>query len=305
MMKKTQPSSVTIEEAVARLVNLDYVPTGFSLADMSNAFLEDAEVAYHNAKVDKLSIKELMPYAVRVDICRAKLDLASSLLDHIKLELEHPETSLLKESPDSVNYVRLDLESVANWAEANFGISLPDWSGKISVEAHPHEQLEWKDVTIKIYKDYKIGCFIGKEARFNSHFRDIELMGNAKKSPNNLGLILIGMSHSKKFPTASSPEANEKTAIAKLRSALKKLTGISKDPFYPINESDGWRPKFKLEDDQKNADLRAKKRARKVTFDEGKNYSDTRIESDNYEERPFDDENDSTSQWLKDNDQGY
>ncbi len=303
-MKKVQPISVTLEEAVARLVNLDYIPTGFSLGDMSDAFLEDAEVAYHNAKVDKLSIKELMPYAIRVDICRARLDLASSLLDHMKLELEHPETSLLKESPDSVNYVRLELKSVANWAEEHFGISVPDWSGDVAVEAHPNEQFDWKDVTIKIYKDYKIGCFVGKDLRITSHFRKIGLMGAAKNIPNHQGIILIGMSQGQQIPRASSPKANEKTSVAKIRSALKKLTGISKDPFYPINESDGWRPKFTLEDDQKNADLRAKKRAVNLEYDDKKFYSAAVSDYEEAEEhntRPFDNENDDTSQWLRDN----
>ena len=306
-MKTVQPTSVTVEEALARLVNLDYIPTGFTLNDMTHAFLDDAQVAYHNAKLEQVSPKDLMRYAIRVDICRAKQALAAHLLEHMKLELEHPENSLLKEAPDSVNFVRLELKSVGHWAEENFGISLPDWSGKTALETPSHEHIDWKDVTLKIYKDYRIGCFIGKEPRITAHFRDIHLMGMAKKTPNNLGIILIDISHGKKFPTAASPKANEKTAIAKIRSALKKLTGITHDPFYHINEHDGWRPKFTLEDDQKNADLRAKKRATRVDFNEGKGYSnislnhDTYAEREDYEERPYDDEDDMAAHWLKDN----
>jgi len=304
-MKKIQPSSVTVEEAIARLVNLDYVPTGFSLYDMSAAFLEEAEVAYHNAKLDKLPPEELMLFAIRVDICRAKYDLAMSLLEHVKLELEHPETSLLKKSSDSVSYIRLELKSVGNWAENNFGISLPDWSGNVLVEAHPNEQFEWKDVTIKIYQDYKIGCFIGNGPSIKSHFRKIGLMGVAQNTPNKLGGILIGLSRGRKFPEASSPEGKDKKALSNLRNSLKELTNISKDPFYTINEKEGWRPRFKLEDDRNNADLRAKRRAVKVDFDDNRQYTKVTSEyeaPEGYDVRPFEEENDEASQWLRDND---
>jgi len=280
---------------------------------MMQTFVNEAEVAYYNAKLEKLSPKDLRRFSLRVDICKAKLDLALNLLDHIKLELEHPEQSLLKESACSINFVRLELKSVDQWAEEIFGISLPAWTDQIILKSHSQQPMNWKDVTIKIYKDYRIGCFIGKEARITGHFRDIHLMGIAKKTPNNLGIILIDMSHGKKFPAAVSPKANEKTAIAKIRTALKKLTGITQDPFYHINEYDGWRPKFTLEDDQKNADLRAKKRAIRVDFNEGKAYSNMSPNHDDYEEhadceehadgeeRPYDDEDDMAAHWLKDN----
>jgi len=307
MMKTVQPTSVTVEEAVARLVNLAHIPPGFNLSDMMQAFVKDAEVTYHKAKVEKRSAQDLMRYALRVDICKVKLELASKLLVHIKLELENPEQSLLKASACSVNFVRLELKSVGDWAEENFGISLPDWSGKVTSETQSHEHLKWKDVTIKIYKDYRIGCFIGTEVRISAHFRDIDLMGVAKKSPNNLGIILIDMSRGGKYPAASSPKAKEKTAIAKIRRALKKFTGIKKDPFYNINESDGWRPKFTLADEQKNADLRAKKRAIRVDFNQGQRYNNINLDQDayedsaGYEERPYDDEDDMAAYWLKGN----
>lgn len=306
-MKKIQPSSVTIEEAIARLVNMDYIPTGFSLNEMSAAFLEEAEVAYHNAKLDKLPPEALMLFAIRVDICRAKYDLAMSLFEHVKLELEHPKTSLLKKSSDSVSDIRLELKSVGNWAENNFGISLPDWSGNVLVEAHPNEQFEWKDVTIKIYKDYKIGFFIGDRLDKKLTFEETGLMRKDKNKPNKSGGILIGLSQGMKFPEASRPENKDKTAISKLRNALKKLTNISKEPFYAINENEGWRPKFKLVDDRDNADLRAKKRAVKVNYDDNRQYTEANSEHEAGEDdvRPFEDEGDETSEWIKNNGKSY
>ena len=58
-MKTSIPSSITVEEAVARLINLDYIPTGFTLDEMTSAFLEEAEVEYQNACLDRSAAGQL------------------------------------------------------------------------------------------------------------------------------------------------------------------------------------------------------------------------------------------------------
>ncbi len=113
----------------------------------------------------------------------------------------------------------------------------------------------------KIWKDYKIG-FSSKKGEFTrSHFREIDLMGQAKNEPNQLGWILTYLSQKKIFPTGNHIQPREKTAISKLRRVLYKWIGLSDDPFLPYNQSDGWKPKFKLIYDVNNADERAKKKA--------------------------------------------
>ena len=302
-MKKSPPSSITIEEAVSRMVNMDYIPTGFSLIEMTEAFLEEAEVDYHNAKVDRASPEELKIFALRVDVCHSRRLLAISLLDHIKQELANPKTSSLIISPENTSSTRLELKSVANWSEEKYGISIPDW---FCAEDDANVQFNWSEVTIKIYKDYKIGCFFGKESRVQAHFSDIGLMGKAKKIPNNQGGILIGLSGGHKFPINSKSENKDKTALAKIRQALKSLTGISEDPFYPINDCDGWKPIFKLVDDRKNADERAKKHAVHISYQDDGNYeAETRsydTDDDEAETRSFDvDEDDDAGAWLDKN----
>ena len=308
-MNKLSPSSITIEEAVARMINFDYIPTGFSLLDMTEAFQEEAEVEYENAKLDRLPEGELDAFMCRVEACKARQKLAKSLLEHIKQELNNPDDSLLVLSSDSSSMQRLELESLADWASEKYGIGIPDWldhDAKIDLrtdnaknEVHP--TLVWNDVTIKIYKDYKLGCFIGKESREQSHFRDIGLMGNRKNLPNVLGCILVGLSRGEKFPTGTKSESKDKVALSKLRAALKQLTGISSDPFYPFNDHDGWKPIFKLIDDRKNADERAKKRATHVSYEDTKSYDDERSPQTS----DFDREDDEANAWMKENDKSY
>lgn len=54
-MSKSAALSVTAEEAVALMINMDYIPSDFTLDDMLDAFSEEAEVAYENARIDRLA----------------------------------------------------------------------------------------------------------------------------------------------------------------------------------------------------------------------------------------------------------
>ena len=66
-MSKSNPSSVTAEEAVARMVNMDYIPEGFTLEDMLSAFREEAEVEHENAQIDRLPGNRIESLKVRLD----------------------------------------------------------------------------------------------------------------------------------------------------------------------------------------------------------------------------------------------
>ena len=83
---------------------------------------------------------------------------------------------------------------------------------------------------------------------------------------------MIGLSVGKKFPPTGAIKGKHKTAISRLRDPLRKLTGIESEPFTEFNETDGWKPRFKLTDDRRNADDRAKKAATQTEYIEGSNY---------------------------------
>jgi hypothetical protein len=75
-MSKVPPSSITIEEAVALMINFDYIPAGFSLLDMTSTFQEEAEVEYENAELDRLPKADLDVLMSRADACKARHNLA-------------------------------------------------------------------------------------------------------------------------------------------------------------------------------------------------------------------------------------
>jgi hypothetical protein len=89
----------------------------------------------------------------------------------------------------------------------------------------------------------------------------------------------------RKFPTENL-QGKHKAAISRLRAALRRLTGISADPFRKYNPADGWRPRFQLIDDRRNAEERAKNQAQHVPYDDTRDYQA---------------EDDEAGEWLEQN----
>ncbi len=266
-MRREGPSSVTVEEAVSEMVNMDYIPAGFTLLEMLAAFQEEAEVECENALIDRPPEEQIKEKKIRMHACQERYALAERLLESLQHEVDHREGSMIVLADESFGKQRLTFESVSDWAADRYGIGISRPKPRPQKTQNPRKNAVWEDVTIKIWADYKIGYSFKGESFKRSHLRNIGLMGKAKKDPNKLGGILIGLSQGEQFPPGRC-QAKDKTAISKLRGVLSKLTGLSGDPFIPYNEYDGWRPRFKLVDDRNNADERAKNKANHDSYKE-------------------------------------
>jgi hypothetical protein len=256
-MDTTTSTSITIEDAVAEMVNMNYIPAGFTLLEMLEAFYDEAEFDYENARIDQLPVEQLAPLKIRLEACNTRLTLSELLMESLQHEVDSPEGSSIVLADD----YRLTLESVSDWAIDRFGIGVPRWvSGPASVSKRV-KNIPWESVTIKIWEGYKIGYSFTKGRFKRTNFQEIDLMGKAKNSPNKIGGILIGLSKGYIFKIDNLSRSKEKVSISRLRDALCMLTGLSGEPFKPYNQSDGWVPRFKLIYDVNNADKRAKKKA--------------------------------------------
>ncbi|MDO8270438.1 MAG: hypothetical protein Q7U82_00765 [Gammaproteobacteria bacterium] len=259
---------LTVEQAVARLINLDYIPEGFALLDMTASFLEDAQGAYESSQEEGMDADALELIACWANSCEARHALAESLMESLQKGIERSESDLKLTTDKSTGQTLVSLGSLNEWAAFRFGIQVPD----IGDHSTTPVEVAWDKIKIKIYADYKIGFWVGEGEYKKSSFQNIGLMGKRKNDSNKLGGILIGLSKGKRFPKGKTPNGADKAAICKLRGALKKLAGLSKDPFTPFNEADGWKPRFTLIDDGRNADKRAKERSVHVQFDEQMDY---------------------------------
>ena len=121
-------NTITIEDAVARMVNVGEIPVGVSLMEHLAAIAQKAEDDRDDAIEQQLPSKEreLLEFCVKAN--EAKYTLAGILELHIKWELDTPsKISLLKISPDSGNTIQLEMASVADWALVNYGIERFDY----------------------------------------------------------------------------------------------------------------------------------------------------------------------------------
>lgn len=289
-MNKPKPSSITAEEAVARMINLDYVPSGFTITQMTAAYLEMAEVEYGNARAELRPAEQIAVLKIQMEACKSRHSLAESLLEALCREIDNPKDSTVIHSSEKGLSPRVTPDSVSDWVFEVCGISMPLWSQTAHGNTDARiliKGLRWEDVTIKLYADYRIGCKLGNDNYKRSSFQDIGLMGRSKIEPSELGGLLVGLSMNRKFPAGKEADGKSKTAISKLRKSLIQLVGIADDPFITFNEADGWKPRFKLIDDRRNAADRAKERAVHVPLDEA---------------RDFDAESDATQDWLDKND---
>jgi hypothetical protein len=287
-MNKSKPSSVTVEEAVAKMINLGYIPAKSTLLDMTGAFQAEADVEFDNAEGESLSEGLTVFVKSRMAACKLRHFLAEMLIQCINSELQKTDSSLDVVEEDS-SHIRLSLESVADWAMDKFGINIPDWRFDSSGPSDGSEDAKWEDVTVKIYVNNRIGFSLVSGEFKKTTFLEIGLIDKRKNVLNRQAGLLIGLSGGRKFPKGTSPEPSERTSLSKLRSALKKLTGLTCDPFCPIDETVGWKPRFTLIDDRKNADKRAKKAAKHVSYEDALKHNEP--QSDDFESEDDDADN--------------
>jgi len=121
-------NTITIEDAVARMVNVGKIPMGVSLLDYLGAIVNDAENKLEEAREQELSSQQIELLGLCVKNNARKYTFAGELLKHIQWELDTPpKSSVLKVSPESGNTMQLELSSVAEWASVYYGIDRFDY----------------------------------------------------------------------------------------------------------------------------------------------------------------------------------
>jgi len=91
-------TSLTVEEAVALMINMDFIPDGETVLSMTEAFLEEATVEYENASGnDKYELKVLEN---RMNACVNRYNLALMLKNSLFEDAVYTEDTLI-ECPDN------------------------------------------------------------------------------------------------------------------------------------------------------------------------------------------------------------
>jgi hypothetical protein len=291
--------TLTVDEAVLKFFgmqcDMEHYYQGevyeISLADVMENNQEDASTDLHNAKVDLEMLKrENNDTPTRIDEaqkkileCELKKDKARKLNSNagelsrrLKSEASKSrlgQSSILVVDPilsDREGRYHITIESLDAFYEvlqAELSEALPYRVSKNNsynqvTDTTPRaisSQINWEDVTIKIYKDLRLGYSHERGNYRTISFREVGLMGKRENDVNALGKLLIDLAQFEGVHSGKATNNKLSSRISKLGRILKDCIGISKPPFKKFNSTDGYVPRFKLINDQSNAENRAAK----------------------------------------------
>ena len=164
----------------------------------------------------------------------------------------------------------------------------------------------WSDITLRFLKDHFIEVS-GPDRKIKVSLDYLELMNKTEAKPNKSFELLIMMAHRRKV------SSSKKHQVSKLRTLLKSKFNLPGDPFQ-LEEQRGYVPNFKVIDDRKAADERAKRDVIRVPFDDNNivhvgdtndleryTHDDDPVNRDGFE-KDYYDEDDEAGAFLRDRD---
>ena len=178
-------NSITIEEAVARMVNVEYIPSGVALIDFLDATVSQAEEKLADAKENNMSSEQIKLLQSRFDAAENRFKLAGELIYQIEWELDRPGySSLLKKASESSSIVRLEVDSVGDWAAQHYAFGRLDYEElKDTFTEKPVKNAE-KEAT----KIARVGLTAKLAMRWLILFAHVlEALVEAKKNPTGFG----------------------------------------------------------------------------------------------------------------------
>lgn len=140
-------NSLTIDEAVARMLNIDELPPDVEIVDYLDAIADQADTDLENAKLKQEST-ETFEHCLKA--AELRYQLAQHYKNHLLAELDRPSgTSLIKKSDKSSRIPHIELKSLEEWASRYYCI------GRLDYEELKDRMLK-KPITNKEIKAAKI-----------------------------------------------------------------------------------------------------------------------------------------------------
>lgn len=121
-MKNQQPTTVTLDEAVARLINLDYIPEGYTFDQITDGFLGYTQGLLE--ETEELTEKEIVQLERIAAICELRHELALKLKESIDYEIKRANTEVKSKVSPYTPHREIDTIELDYWCKMTFGIAL-------------------------------------------------------------------------------------------------------------------------------------------------------------------------------------
>ena len=134
-----EPISVSVEEVVAKAVNLGYAPDMGSVDDMLAAFLEDSEyeLSQRGTYIESPTSPDQIQIQIKADadkgavlherVTRKRVELARAIREALTYEIGK-KGSKLKVTNERTPRDRINMKEANEWLREKFGIDLRDWA---------------------------------------------------------------------------------------------------------------------------------------------------------------------------------
>ena len=141
VMNDYGPSSVTIEEAVAKMIGFEVLPENITLLDALRYMVKVSEEDFFNAQEEGLDSDTIKQFGEEFTNWQNSLFKARDLLADIGLAIQNSDSLLIISSSDTCR-VRLATQSVYTWAKYHHGIEILDWKEFRGLLPRTYEQVD-------------------------------------------------------------------------------------------------------------------------------------------------------------------
>lgn len=140
-MSDIGPSSVTIEEAVAKMIGFDVLPEQTLLEDAIAQLANLTKEDYFNAQEDNLESSIIHRFGEELQYWQQLLLQAKTLLEDLQESIDKPD-ALLHIVPSDTCRTRITTQSVYAWAQKRHDIQIPEWQEYRGAAQKPYQKLD-------------------------------------------------------------------------------------------------------------------------------------------------------------------
>lgn len=115
---------VSADEAVARLINIDFLPAAYTIENLLEGFVSEARDRCDAAKADPGQEGHIIGYRLALKICEQRLELAGYILEAIQIQTLNGRLTAKNDGASRTQ--SLNWGAVQEWALENIGIVVPE-----------------------------------------------------------------------------------------------------------------------------------------------------------------------------------
>lgn len=286
-MNTIQDTYLDIEEIVALIMGVTYIPPGITLLELLEAFHEEAEVDLSNYETENADDHERIRQLEAVQrFADARVNYAKTLLHSLPSVMVSISASTQVPIQMTLTSEKYSLSTFSDWADENLGIILFDKSQPYTIKAETittekdgsetspengkSQEFDnsitlmlWTDITIELRPNDFITVKHKNRGIKRVNLSETQFMSKKNGSTNMSHTLLVALSDNYGFIPKNknnNKKGSQTTQISRLGAALKGLVPAAKgDPIRFDSTAYKYFPRFTLLDRRNDKNERSRK----------------------------------------------